>query len=75
VTTTPLRVARRTAKYLSPVESEILYVRWIEAMGEGMADLRFLEAALVMSGRQREESGITAGELIDRRSGHVNSFG
>jgi hypothetical protein len=45
-------------------------MRWIESMGERMADLRFLEAALVMSGRQREEGGITAGELIDRRSGH-----
>jgi len=32
VTTMQLRVARRTAKHLGPVESEILYMRRIEAV-------------------------------------------
>src|ERR1019366_1671062 len=62
VTAVQLRVPWRAAKHLGPVEGEVVYMRWIESMGEGMADLRFLEAALVMSGRQREEGGITAGE-------------
>jgi hypothetical protein len=74
VTAVQLRVARRATKHLGPVEGEILYMVRIETMGEGMADLRFLEAALVMRRRQREEGAVATGELIDRRSRHTSEF-
>ena len=64
------RVARRAAEYLGPVVREILDVGWIEAMREGMADLRLLEAALVVRRSQGKKSGITAGELVNGWSSH-----
>jgi hypothetical protein len=45
-------------------------VGWIEAMREGVADLRFLEAALVVSRRQRKECGIATGKLVNGWSSH-----
>jgi len=45
-------------------------MRWIEAMQEGMADLRLLKAALVVRCRQGKKGGIAAGKFKDRWSGH-----
>ena len=56
VTAVHRRVAIRAAKHLSPVEGQVLYMRWIEAMGEGMADLRFLQAALVIDSKNPSAS-------------------
>jgi hypothetical protein len=39
-------------------------------MGEGMADLWFLEAALVMGRREREEGRVATGELVNGWSSH-----
>ena len=70
VTSKQLGVARRSAEHLGPVESEIPYVRRIEAMREGMADLGLLEAALVMCRRECEEGGVAAGDLVNGWSCH-----
>ena len=47
---------------------------WIDPSGEGVVELRVLQAALVMRSREREERGFTAGELVNRRSSlHLGS--
>ena len=70
VTAVQHRVAIRATKHLGPVEGEMLDVRRIEAMREGVADLRLLHAALVVGRRQRKECGVAPGQLVNGCSSH-----
>jgi hypothetical protein len=63
-----LRERRRTAQHLRPVRSQPLDVlRMLVAVRERVVQLRIRQTARVMRVSEREEGGVAAGELVERR--------
>jgi hypothetical protein len=63
-----LREGLRSAEHLGPVRREALDVlRVLVAVRERMVQLRIGQAPGVMGPRERQEGGVAAGELVERR--------
>ena len=60
----------RTAEDLGPVGGKVLDVIRADVIGEGVIQLRVLQAALMGRGRQREEGLLPTGEVVDGRAIH-----
>jgi len=69
-----LRVARWTSESLGPVVGQVLDVLGVHAVRERMVEPRVLETALVMRGGKRAKRRVPAGEFVNRRTGHADSF-
>jgi len=66
--TAGLRVRRGSAHHLGPVRSKALDVLWmLIIVRERMIELGIRKAPCVMGARQREKSGLPAGELVQGR--------
>src|SRR2546429_6336459 len=66
-----LAVAGRSPQHLRPVRRQVLEVIRVQSMGEGVVQLRVLEAALVGGGCQRDERLVTTGKLVEGWPGHL----
>ena len=68
------RVSGRASQDLCPVGGQVLDVSRTGVVTEYVIQLGVLQAALVESGRQRQERLVAAGELVHRTSAHAMCF-